>query len=217
MKRNGLLDNMLIISVIFCCAKTALSEEFARYQPAELPKLIAGYSAVISYADQFHDIWKSTNIFSKLNNEFDKLSCNIPVRIGFTKSLFIFQADISNYFSGRQEGYYSSGEIEEGTLFISTPISGQDNKVLLILSSVSPARLTIMLVDPHLNVELMYDTFNPQNTPKETICFISSVRVINSGKFEIKEEIMANCSAVKKGRIFLIDLSPSEHFKMYEK
>ncbi len=191
--------NAVIISILFVCSFSATpsAKEIAIESPFsanELPSLIISYGVICSRFNEFEEIINiPTNVFHRLDNNIKKISPGICTGLGFAHSTYIVQSDIPN----QQYGYLipsdESSTIEtipfENILFVTTPIKEMNNKVLVILSEVSPDRTAIFSIDNTLNVELLYDSFD-KNIFKTTIGSIFNIRIEQSGIFLLRERIV---------------------------
>jgi len=218
MSKHFLLTIILIFSV---CQSFANDEDF-KISPRELPSLIIAYNFCTAYYPYFKGLWESTDqqpfMIKKLSAEFTRFkTLGIERRLLFTHRAFIVQNDISNHISG-----FPSTEIPpkdlivpfESIIFVTTPIASINDKVLVILSSVSPERTTIMAIDSYLNIAVLYDSYAADN--KITICSIYSVRVLKAGVFVIAERSNNRCSLKEEKRSFILDLS-SGVLKLHER
>lgn len=194
--------NAVIISIFFVCSFSATpsAKEIAIESPFsanELPSLIISYGVLCSRFNEFEEIINTpTNVFHRLDNNIKKISPGIRTGLGFAHSTYIVQSDIPN----QQYGYLipsdESSTIEtipfENILFVTTPIKEMNNKVLVILSEVSPDRTAIFSVDNTLNAELLYDSFDKNIflERKTAIGSIINIRIEQSGIFLLRERIV---------------------------
>lgn len=124
---------------------------------------------------------------SILNENLEQLSVGIPLEIAFVKHVFISQTNIPGHASGfpaqNEEASDKPSIPYESTLFVTTPIESLGDKILVILSSVSPERTRIFTIDAEYNAELVFDAVNKNHFENTTIGSIHSMRVVKADKF----------------------------------
>jgi len=135
------------------------------YSSSELPDIVIAYSHFCShYIDEFKAVkLESSSSFSLLGRNLDQLECDISTRLAFTHRSFIIQ-NIKDYYAGYKKIEKKPIEVSkipyEDILFVTTPIEDIDNRILMLLSSIRPERVTILAIDNELNTMLLYDSFN---------------------------------------------------------
>jgi hypothetical protein len=223
---NSLFKIIAMIPCLILFLSCTLNEAFAlssfmkKFSPEELPNIIISYNLSVSYYNDFSCLWQlneRSHFFSKLHSEFESLSCNIDTRMSFTHLAFISQNNIEGHFSGlipKQANKIKEPKVpHENILFVTTPIESLGNSILVLLSSVSPERTTVMSIDNMLNVNLLYDSYE-EKLPYKIICSISSILVIKPGIFKLEERKSGRCSPSDLKRNILIDVSSGD-FKIF--
>lgn len=207
----------LFLFLSFMGNQSFASDETAKtYSPDELPSIIITYNLAFGY---YHDLQclrelgDPSHMIAKLYSEFEALSCSITHRMGFTYIAFIAQSNISGHFSGVLPGEdKTSGKIQvpyESILFVTTPIESLGNNVLVILSSVSPERTTIMKMDKRLNVTLLYDA-SMVKLPDGSMCSVFALRIIKPGLIRLFERDRGHCAPLGSKRTFIIDVTSGD-------
>ena len=210
---------LLVITIASCClAKQSFASQRACPECSfrTLPGLVITYAVTAAYYEDFKGAWERPDascFLTKLYAEFEDLSCNISVRMVFTHTTFIVQNEIPGHFSGEIPASYEIAEQHpvpgESILFVSTPLESWANRVLVILSSVSPERTTIMTVDSALNVSLLYDSYSI-DSPEQSMCALFAIRTVTPGQFELFERDSGRCAPFGSKRTFLLDLTSGE-------
>jgi hypothetical protein len=162
------------------------------YSPSELPDAIIAYSFYCShYLNEFKGIKLNANTtFMKLQKNLDGLKCDISTNLAFTHRSFIVQ-DETGYYAGYKR--IDDMTIEESKipyeniLFITTPIEELRNRILVILSSIRPERVTIISVDSEMNTNLIYDSFNKSDDIG--ISSLYGIKVISVNSFLLEGRI----------------------------
>ena len=175
-----------------------------RVKPDRLPLVFIGYvckvsvdipRAVLNSASRKISDKKVNEILgpehSILNKKLEQLNTDIPARLVFVKYVFISQANIPGHTSGfpvqKEERINKSSIPFETILFVTTPVESLGNKILVILSSVSPEQTRIFTIDTEYNVELLFDSFKKNPFKNTTIGSIHSMRVEKADEFVLEE------------------------------
>ncbi len=191
------------------------------YSIEELPIIVIAYSLFCARYDEFKSLESnSQNPLVKLKKNIDALPGGISTGLCFTHRAFIVQNredHLSGFVRIKNKTLEESKVPFENILFVTTPIESLGNRVLLILSSVSPERTTIAAIDNKLNVELLYDSFE-KNVIKNMeyikgsrdIGSIYSIRVKKPGIFLLEERMERGGRkfvSPYKNRTFIMDVS----------
>lgn len=195
----------------------SVSLEKEEYLSEELPSIVIAYSLFCARYDAFKSLESNpTNVLIKLGRNIDALPGGISTGLGFTRRAFIVHNNIVGHLSGFARGKNKTLEESnvpfESILFVTTPIKSFGDRALLILSSVSPEKTTIMAVDNKLNTELLYDSFNKNyfDSKKTTMGSIYGVKVMKPGYLELQERMEPGArgfSSSYKNRSFMIDVT----------
>lgn len=192
----------------------------------ELPSIIISYYLYIKRYPEFKSLESTPqNILIKLRKNLDALSLGITHDISFVHMAFIVQNNIqghvSGYFRIKNKTLKESGVPYESMLFVTTPIESFGNRVLVIISSVSPERTTIFSVGNNLSTELLYDTFDKNDIKNkeemlssgstDSMYSIFNVRVEKPGVFLLEERrdrgSVHPFHPTIEGRKFIIDVT----------
>jgi hypothetical protein len=199
------------------CAEGIGSEE---YIPEEIPMLVISYSFVCSRPDEFKCLESvRDNSLTRLGRNIDALPGSISTGMGFVHMALTVTNDVGNASAQSMMGpgrWLQQMTIPDvSILFVTTPIAEYGNRVLVILSSVSPDSTTIISVDDRLNVSLLYNSFlknELKNKDKilgsNTLGSVYSVRFVESGSLVLKERrrVRYDIDRLIPPREFLIDL-----------
>jgi hypothetical protein len=173
----------------------ALKEE---YLSEELPSVVISYGLFCARYDSFKSLGSNPqNVLIKLGKNIDALPGGISTTLAFAHRSFIVQNNLKDQFSGfvrvDKKTLEASNVPFESLLFVTTPLESFGNRVLVILSSVSPEQTTIFSVDKNLNVELLYDSINKNKISNvknsTTLGSVYGVRVIRPGYFLLDERM----------------------------
>jgi hypothetical protein len=125
--------------------------------------LVAAYALLAQSFEDFPKFLDSDAAFAfrrtakQLELELDRLKCDLPLRLAFST-----QVELVSLISGKERERVirsgSSAGKRTNLLVITRPIGHLDNRSLLLLSSDSPRRTSILLVAPNLSTELLYDS-----------------------------------------------------------
>jgi hypothetical protein len=176
-----------------------------------LPAIITTYGLFCSHYNDFKCIeTENNNFITKLDKNINSLSGSISTRFAFVTRNFIVQND-KDYFTGFVRGKKNNKGLYEipweSLLFVTEPIASLENRILVILSSVSPAQTTIFSVDSSLKTELLFDSF--KNVKGVEIGAIYYIRVLDKNKFLMEARIKpAYTDLYKKGyRTYLLEIN----------
>lgn len=196
-------NNIIILSIlIFVGSSNAISSP--RVDVNRLPLVLIGYAYKVSedipravensasrkINDTELDKILGTEL-SILNDKLEQLSVGIPLGIAFVKYVFISQTNIPEHTSGfpaqNEEALDKPSIPYESILFVTTPIVSFGNKILVVLSNVSPERTRIFTIDTEYKAELLFDTFAKNDSQNTTIGSIHALRVVKPGEFVLEE------------------------------
>lgn len=187
----------------------------------ELPSVVIAYSLFCARYDEFKSLESNTqNALIKLRKNIDALPGGISTGLVFAHRAFILQN-----LEGRSEGFVrmKNKTLEESNipfesiLFVTTPIESFGNRVLLILSAVSPETTEIIAIDSKLRSELLYSSFNKNDiknikevkgTPQ--VGSIFCIKVIKPGVFELQERLEPGgrgFASPYESRTFIVDVT----------
>jgi hypothetical protein len=219
-----MIPNRLRISILLACmfhcflyisCDQARSE--TKYSAEELPSIIIAYNLYAAHYNEFKCLWKKgedSNFIVKLYAVLEQMDCAINDRMSFTHLAFISQGNTSGHFSGQvvsKDKCMNEDKQDVSTLFVTTPIATFGNKVLVILSSISPERTTIISVDDMLNADLLYDTIR-KHLKGAPICSISSANVISPGIIKLEERGSGRCIPKGSSRSIVLDVASGAFF-----
>ena len=207
--RTRLLIPILLFVILTCKTYAGDIKTVQELPSIQLPNIVIAYNLFCSYYNDFKELEsEDKNVLIRFGRNLDQLETGISTGLVFTKMAFIIQ-DIEGHFSGFpriQEETIEDSEIPfESILFVTTPIESFNNRILLILSSVSPERTTIVSVDKKLQTELLYDSFIQHNDIE--ISSIYFIRVLKPGNFLLETRITPHYREFydnKKNRTFIL-------------
>lgn len=214
----SLMFGMMLSLSSVLYAGEALKEE---YLSEELPSVVISYSLFCARYDSFKSLESNPqNVLMKLRKNIDTLPGGISTALAFTHRAFIVQSDLKDQVSGfvrvDKKTLEESKVPFESILFVTTPIDSFDNRVLVILSSVSPEQTAIFSVDKKANVELLYDSINKNKISNiknsTTLGSVYRVRVIRPGYFLLEERMEPGgrgLLAPSENRTFAVDVTKS--------
>lgn len=194
----------MFVMICYSCTALGADESSAkspalqgeRYLDEELPSIVVAYSLYCARYTSFKLLEADPqNVLVMLKKKIDALPGGISTGLGFAHMAFIVQNNISDHLSGfirlNNRPIDQSKFPFESILFVTTPVESFGNRVLVVLSSVSPERTTIFSVDNRINIELLYDSFNKNlfDQKKTTIGSIYAVRVTKPGRYLLEERM----------------------------
>jgi hypothetical protein len=215
MKRLGRLLVFIGIIIVFSTGKLLAGESDLHIPHSEIPAAVVSCSFVLSNFLQFECVLgaDATNPIKKLIDGFKRIPCDIAVRLGFAHYDFIVQGDVVGNYSGflstGADGSKQGIVQRESILFVTTPLDSFSKKSLVIISSVSPERVTIISIDKQLRMELLYESFNAHygdGTKAVKLCSVYGIKVIAPGKMKLLER-PGRCGGFDFKREFLLDVS----------
>jgi len=168
------------------------------YLSEELPIIVISYGLFCTRYDSFKSLESNPqNVLCKFGKNIDTLPGEVSTNLGFTHRAFIVQNNIEGQSSGfvriDKKSLEASNVPFESFLFVTTPIESFGNRVLVILSSVSPEKTAIFAVDKKLYIELLYDSINKNKISNiknsTTLGSIYGVCVIRPGYFLLEERM----------------------------
>lgn len=189
--------------------------------PSEiLPSIVLSYSVFCSYNEEYDKlIQDSSNMLIKLNSNIDALGLGISTRLAFIETSFIVE-NTKGHYSGFK--VCDSNKLEaakipfEELLFVTTPLESFNDQILVIISSISPERTTIMSLDQKLDVDVIYDTFNSDNAV--SISSIFNVEVIEPDKFllrgRVKEKFISYYG--RNNRMYILEINAKAGYDLKE-
>ena len=196
----------------------ALKEE---YLSEELPSVVISYALFCARYDSFKSLGSNPhNVLIKLGKNIDALSSGISTALAFAHRAFIVQNNLKDQVSGfvlvDKKTLEESNVPFESLLFVTMPIESFGNRILVILSSVSPEQTTIFAVDRNLNVELLYDSIHKNkitNIKNSTMLgSVYGVHVVRPGYFLLEERIEPGGRGLlspTENRTFTLDVTKS--------
>ncbi len=203
---------IVLIIALFCINVPAFASNLRSDMLLdELPSVIIAYSLFSSYYQDFKSLWSSNEkpwFLDKLQAALSELNCDIDLRLAFTHESYIVRSNTIRTFLSVDS---IKSELKS-VLFVTTPIKSYDNKILVILSSVSPERTTIIAIDNELGAELLYDSFNLL-VENVKMCSIHSIRIEESDSFILEEKSVSSCPMTNTRRSFSITF-PNGTFKL---
>jgi len=136
---------------------------------ANLPDTILNFAYTIRKdVDLFHRIIKQGEMsrlgqqYNELNGMFTKLEKRILLRFLFVSEFCKIQSLDRGHFCGNVNRKLSRAA--GSYLYVTDNLPIESNgKVLLLLSSVSPARTTMLLIDDKLSSSVIYDSYTQKN------------------------------------------------------
>jgi hypothetical protein len=217
-----LLTLLLYANIIF-----ANEIEYLKLSDDELPSIVIAYSLISSRYNDFNCIFNvKHNVVALIANEFDKLPGGISTKLSFVRSSFILQNSIGQFagFLRTNDQTLESAKIPyKSFLYVTTPIDSFDNRILVIISSVSPEQTTIFSIDNQLKTVMLYDSIVKNNIDNmkdikgsRLLGSIYCVKVIKPGLFELQERLEPGARGFVspyKYRRFYIDITKGK-FKL---
>lgn len=210
-----LISCCLIISL--CCPVDKSLASIVSWSESSLPGLIVAYGLYCARYDEFKLLGSNPqNVLIMLGKNINALPGGISTGLAFAHRAFVVQNEIEGHLSGflrvRDKTLEGSKVPFESILFVTTPIASYENRILVILSSVSPERTTIFSVDKNLKVELLYDSIHKNyfDDKKTTVGSIYNVEVVEPGKFLLQERMEPGGRGFLspyKNRSFMIDIA----------
>ncbi len=131
-----------------------------------------------------------------------KFPLDIPTRMCFSQLAFVVQ----NGIEGHRSGFHFP---HESILFVTTPIETFGNRVLMILSDVSPERTSVVAINNELSVELLFDSFEKgeiENAKSTTVGSIYGIEVQRAGYLTLHER-PGRIGGYDNKRVFIIDVT----------
>jgi hypothetical protein len=202
-------------------------------ESAKLPAFILAYTFIVSsqpqqFAAQVDAAAEGSLFaeFKQFESQLAKINPDLPTGLSFVKSVFIVQSAPAGTVAGfvRKPGktLEQSGVPFESMLFVSTPIPALGNRVIMILSSVSPERTVMVTVDAALQTDLVYDSFL-RSTPKTIrrpvpIGSLYAVRTQGPGRFLLQERMVPGGRGFvspKMNRVFVLRIA-QEKIELFE-
>ncbi len=120
-----------------------------------------------------------------------KTSFDLATRIAFCKEAFFLNDNEKNkpigYLPIKSTEDVKPSTAMETLLFVSNELNHDNGEILVFISSVSPARLTVFSIDRSLHINILYDTFQKNILRHTSIGSIENIAVINKGVFEASE------------------------------
>jgi len=174
-------------------------------EPGRLPAFIISYTFFVSgqpqqFAAQVDAATEGSLFagFKRFESQLTKIDPDLPTGLSFVKSVFIIQSAPDRNVAGfvRKPGktLEQSGVPFESLLFASTPIPALGNKVIMILSLISPERTVLVTVDTALQIELVYDSFSKSTSKTMRIPVpigsIYAVRSQGPDRFLLEERML---------------------------
>lgn len=153
-----ILNRLIVLCLLNLCIFNLSSEETGGNV---LYEFLYYQNFISSHSDKeirtlLHD--EPTNIisasFKELNSNLDKLQADIPVRLLFSRKVYFVNRDNIVLMDG------SKGYVKEGKTNTTYIINSSENGAyIIILSSVSPDRLTIFTIADSKDTSIAYDSF----------------------------------------------------------
>ena len=189
MKYRLIVTAIAFLFLIICYAYADTGQPVAS---SSLPTIMISYQWFCIKNSEFKCIWAdNTNSLIKIDKSIRALDLQIPLRLAFTHEAFLVQVD-----GARQKYGYSPNDGNdlpdskipyESCIFVTTPLASMDNRILCLLSSVSPERLTIFSIDNRLNCKSLFDSLKYKLVENDRIGSIYSIKVVNSSCFIMEE------------------------------
>jgi hypothetical protein len=150
---------------------------------------------------------------ARLGSALDRLGCDLPTRLVFTDRMWIVDSRTSGQvYSGFPPGAPADAR---DALFVTTPLPGSEARVLAVVSSTGPDRLTVFTLDARLEPVLVYDSFDKHEVPEprpgcdvSPLGAVERLRVLASGKVELREDRVPQARAPAAGRRRVAVLTP---------
>ena len=197
----------LLMPMLLLAGSVEADGDVQTIQSSEIPSAVVSCSFVASYAKQFNSVLgaEGVNPIGDLLGRLEGLQCDIGTRLAFTHHDFIVQMDTTGSYSG-----FHDESTQESALFVTSPIAEFGDKSIVIVSSVSPERISVVGVDSHLNAELLYDTIRKPSLSKGAavnICSVYGLEVVAPGRLLMLERDTGRCGPQGAKRKFLLDVS----------
>jgi hypothetical protein len=75
----------------------------------------------------------------------------------------------------------------ESLIFVSSELNHVNGEILVFLSAVSPARLTVFSIDKSFHISILYDSFDKNTFKDTTIGSVENITVIKKGVYRASE------------------------------
>ncbi len=238
-----MLRSLLLLMVLIVClplhsvaseelsTTSAKKETSITYSIEEIPMIVIGYNLFCERYGFFKSLESNShNPLIRLDKNVEKLSAGVQRGLAFTHMVFTVQNDIIGQQSGflrvNNKTLEESGVPFKNILFVTTPIKSFGNRVLAILSAVSPEYTTIFAVDNELNVELLYDDMKKRDITNLrgmrvpiSMGSIYGIRVVKPGYLLLQERMVpggygfAQFLSPYENRSFIVDITNGD-FRM---
>lgn len=170
----------------------------------EAPDAIINLAYSIRYDDKYLSELKN-NLQGKLAkrnlyvlNELSSLGNDFLSAFAFLSCFCKVQSESIGHFCNNKKRVASDLQID--ALYVTTPIEELANSIIIIVSTSSPERTQIAILQDHLPAKLIYDSFSASNYCETKILYplrvAQSLAVLDKGVFKIHE---AGNSTKKEG------------------
>jgi hypothetical protein len=188
----------------------------------DLPQTIITYGFLVGhYPDEFilgrEPRTPLASDMKALNDALNSLDCDVPIRLGFPHRVFV----VPSLPVGQWIGFVRTADTppDEGTLFVTEPLRTKPERVLVVLSSVSPERTTVFWVERSVQgyaSGLVYDSFKKGKISNENHTAMGAVTAVSAGEGEeiLLKEWAEPGSRPRQmgsvGRVFRVDAARHE-------
>ncbi len=131
--------------------------------------------------------------FSLITSSISNLQDNYGILGGFLfcrDAYFLSnkkQNKLIGYIQDTKQSNLKSSTPSSTILFFTEQLSDSENKIIIILSRVSPARLTIFSFDKNYKAEVLYDSFKMNVYDKTTIGSIENIKITGRNTYLLQE------------------------------
>lgn len=170
-----MIKEIIICLFVLMLPVSAVSND-SEVNIGDMQSFVFSYKFYVGNIKFFDKIYKNIpKVYSDLFSKFENDSHGINVRLSMTHNIVtIDSSDVGNKYSNNSSA-----------LFVSK-LQGNNDGLVFILSSVSPRRVTIFLINNLLNIKLLYDSFDYKNN-LGLVCHLDYAEVIDKGIIKLVE------------------------------
>ncbi len=170
----------------------------------ELLEIADKYLNVISINGNPEDIIEKNKPLNRLIQQLNDLDRNALVRLSSSTKSNLLGSVNSKKKDGTQKLENKHRKSKISRFYVFQP-SKEKQIVIVILSTVSPFRVTIFSMNQLMDVKQLYDTFSKQIEVKNTLCYVDSIEKISPLRFRLHDFPARHCSPSDRKRSFILD------------
>jgi len=149
---------------------------------------------------------------SLLASALDSIHCDVPTRLAFPHRAIVVPSSAADRWLGFRR--LDKNRVQDGSLFVIEYSRSGSQRILVVLSSLGPARTTVFWVEKSEGGyvgKLVYDSFKKEELANETtLGATAEVKLANNNDVLIKELVEVGSGPLRwqfaKGRVFRVDL-----------